>query len=339
MLDLPAESAEARQRKKQKKSADAVEASCEASLAEAASQTTNSLSTDERSAEVYGGTSKTTESTTSEEDARRAKQAVACRKQQDPTSGTARALVSNIHLATFILATVTIARVFMMLSESASTVHFKDTVSVLSAMYVPTQSSGLPLSSNISCSSMAELKQGRLKLKFAEVNGLRRHLLIENRPCFQSNSQFFIETFLNRTSANHVMLHIPKTGGTTLCKQVKEGGIWSTAGHNCWKASFCPMWAGCVNPQPTSCSTLKSWPQTFVMNENYLDKYCDHRTYSIMIREPVSRAMSHLNHFMEAVAWREDYKYETMNWRLSLVMSNYMVWALSAITVFDNNSN
>ena len=91
--------------------------------------------------------------------------------------------------------------------------------------------------------------------------------------------------------------------------------------------------------QPTSCSTLESWPQSFVMNENYLDEYCNHHTYSIMIREPVSRAISHLNHFMEAVAWREDYKYETMNWRLSLVMSNYMVWALSAITVFHNNNS
>ena len=264
--------------------------------------------------------------------------------------------LSNAQLTVFILAILaTTASVFQIWRSVAVTrtmhmepiyqlesapiqnIHSEDKISA--AAVISTLNSSLPFSSNDPCSLMTEIKEGSLQPTFAEINELRRHLLIKNRPCFESNSQFFIQTFLNRTMANHVMLHIPKTGGTTVCKAIKEGKVWSTQGHNCWKEDFCPMWAGCLNPQPTSCSTLKSWPQTFVMNENYLDEYCDHHTYSILLREPTSRSISHVNHFMQAVAWRKEYPYETMNWRLSLALSNYMVWALSAITLFDTNDN
>ena len=73
------------------------------------------------------------------------------------------------------------------------------------------------------------------------------------------------------------------------------------------------------------------------MNENWLDSYCEHHTYSIMVREPVARTKSHLNYFLDAIAWRDGHLDDTKNWRLSLIQSNYMTWALSAAHEIESN--
>ena len=107
----------------------------------------------------------------------------------------------------------------------------------------------------------------------------------------------------------------------------------STIGHNCWSGEFCPLWCGCQNPQPTTCEDLNDnfGAVDFVMNENWFDGFCEGRMYSMLIPEPVSRAVSHVNHFLDAVAARgHEHFQDTKGWRLSLAQSNYMTWSLTA---------
>ena len=181
----------------------------------------------------------------------------------------------------------------------------------------------------IRCETIPQLLSDN-NLQPSEVNSLRRSLMMSDPSCFERHLESFKQIFLSRIKKKHVQLHIPKSGGTSICKAVQKEGVLSSPGGNCWKENFCPYWCGCTDPKPTSCSELKSWHASFVMNENWLDSYCQHHTYSILIREPVGRTMSHLNHFLDAVAWRDDHLDDSKNWRLSLIQSNYMTWALSA---------
>ena len=187
----------------------------------------------------------------------------------------------------------------------------------------------------ISCQSIPELLSND-DLHPSKVNSIRRRLMIEDPSCFQSHIELFGQMFQSRIKEKHVMLHIPKTGGTSICQSVQEEGILANPEGNCWKEEFCPYWSGCSDPQPTTCAQLKGWYADFVMNENWLDSYCKHHTYSIVMREPVARTMSHINHFLDAIAARGDEHFaETKNWRLSLIQWNYMTWALSASREID----
>ena len=170
----------------------------------------------------------------------------------------------------------------------------------------------------ISCHSIPELLSND-DLHPSKVNSILRRLMIEDPSCFQSHIELFGQMFQSRIKEKHVMLHIPKTGGTSICQSVQEEGILANPEGNCWKEEFCPYWSGCSDPQPTTCAQLKGWYADFVMNENWLDSYCKHHTYSIVMREPVARTMSHINHFLDAIAARGDEHFaETKNWRLSL---------------------
>lgn len=171
----------------------------------------------------------------------------------------------------------------------------------------------------------------------SKVNAIRRKLMLSDPSCFEKHIERFGQLFLSRFSEKHVMLHIPKCGGTSVCERVKEENLLANPGGNCWKEDFCPYWSGCTDPKPTSCDQLKGWYADFVMNENWLDSLCAHHTYSVLLREPTRRAMSHVNHFLNAVAFRDEHLYETKNWRLSLIQSNYMTWALSASNEIDKN--
>ena len=138
----------------------------------------------------------------------------------------------------------------------------------------------------------------------SKINSLRRSLMISDPSCFERHFESFKLIFMSRLPLKHVMLHIPKTGGTSVCERVKKEGVLKAPRGNCWRDGFCPLWGWCENPQPTSCDELNRWPDDFVMNENWLDLfYCEHHTYSIMIREPVARTKSHINHFLNVVAW------------------------------------
>jgi hypothetical protein len=188
----------------------------------------------------------------------------------------------------------------------------------------------------ISCDSITRMlsEDG---LHPSKVNAIRRKLMLSDRSCFERHIERFGELFLSRFSEKHVMLHIPKCGGTSICERVIEENSLANPGGNCWKEDFCPYWCGCTDPKPTTCDQLKGWYADFVMNENWLDSFCAHHTYSILLRDPISRTMSHVNHFLNAVASRHDDFYEAKNWRLSLIQFNYMTWAMSASDEIDKN--
>ena len=167
-----------------------------------------------------------------------------------------------------------------------------------------------------------------------EINALRRTLALGDAPCFEQHFDLFAHAFAIRTTklCKILHLHIPKTGGTSLCSLAKENSL-STPGSFCWRDGFCPLWCGCSNLSPTTCQQIHQMQQELIMNENYLDyPLCgEERLYSVALREPVSRAMSHVNHFMDAVASRgHDHFGNTIGWRLNLIQSNYMVWSFAA---------
>mmetsp|Transcript_17183 Transcript_17183/g.34216 ORF Transcript_17183/g.34216 Transcript_17183/m.34216 type:complete len:338 (+) Transcript_17183:183-1196(+) len=171
-----------------------------------------------------------------------------------------------------------------------------------------------------------------------EINELRRHLGLHNPDYLAEHMQLFSEAFakrLNNTS-KHLSLHIPKAGGTSICNAVKRSAKFTSPQNNCWERDTCPLWCCCENPKPMTCNSLSHLNFSFVMNENWLDPLCDDRVYSVLVREPVSRAVSHVNHFLEG---NEHYFYaskerfdDAKGWRLPLIQSNYMTWSLTAGT-------
>mmetsp|Transcript_30011 Transcript_30011/g.89214 ORF Transcript_30011/g.89214 Transcript_30011/m.89214 type:complete len:339 (-) Transcript_30011:40-1056(-) len=178
-----------------------------------------------------------------------------------------------------------------------------------------------------------------------EINDLRRTLSLggSSSCVMDANFGLFAEAFrlrhLSTPRKKQLNLHIPKTGGTSLCILAKENSL-STLGtpeHNCWSEKLCPMWCICEDAPPTTCDELGMMSQEFVMNENFLDHpLCDERAYSVVLREPVSRTISHVNHFMEFVSqWGHEMFKDTMGWRLNLIQSNYMAWSLLAGSSMD----
>ena len=194
----------------------------------------------------------------------------------------------------------------------------------------------LPPSNQLSCESIPDMVAGNLS--HAKINSLRRQLMIKDTECFQTHAALFMDVFQHRLLTKHVMLHIPKAGGTSICDNVKQERTLVSPGGNCWKEDFCPLWCGCEHPQTTTCPSLNKWSADFVMNENWLDGFCDHHSYSILIREPMARTMSHINHFLNAVVSRGEHFYGTTNWRLSLIQSNYMTWALTAFSAMNTET-
>jgi hypothetical protein len=166
------------------------------------------------------------------------------------------------------------------------------------------------------------------------INELRRNLSLAAPSCLSQHFDLFAAAFLSRPRHRHLTLHLPKTGGTSLCKIVKDRGVMTSNGRNCWTGEFCPLWCGCTDPKPTTCTDLSQNEYDFVMNENWLDGFCDDdvgRVYSIMLREPVSRAISHVNHLLDALAARgHEHFRNTKGWRLTLAQSNYITWSLVA---------
>lgn len=176
------------------------------------------------------------------------------------------------------------------------------------------------------------------------VNELRRNLVSSDPGCFSRHFDLFVKAFLVRPRNRHMNLHVPKAGGTTICRAVKQAGVLSASRGNCWEGKFCPLWCCCDNePLPTTCDDLAKLPYDFIMNENWLDGLCPNRVYSIMIREPVSRAISHVNHLLVFIAKnysRFKRNRNLMNWRLNLGQSNYLTWSLSAKhAVFNSSTN
>lgn len=186
------------------------------------------------------------------------------------------------------------------------------------------------------CSLVEERLSGGALLPPSALNELRRSISTTDPSCFLKHRDKFVERFLeNRLLGGryrrHLNLHIPKAAGTALCT-LARANEFSTPIENCWFGSFCPIWCCCDSRQQVSCDDIAVMEPDFIMNENWLDHpMCDqHRTYSIVLRHPVERAISHVNNYQDLVARHLPRSGMAKGWRLNLLQSNYMTWALIA---------
>jgi len=167
----------------------------------------------------------------------------------------------------------------------------------------------------------------------SEINSLRRFLMLHRPDCFEQHLQSFIDAFLSRRNKRHLNLHVPKTGGTSLCELVKTNGI-STGKSNCWVPQMCPHWCCCSQLRRLSCADLRSIPLDFIGNERFLDHpICDDDfAYSLTVREAVSRAVSHVQHQLRFLLEERGAPISKGLGRaaesLNLVQSNYVTWTL-----------
>jgi len=180
-----------------------------------------------------------------------------------------------------------------------------------------------------------------------EINRLRRILAIENPTCFDKYFGNFAHHFLKRLKKvkKHLNLHIPKSGGSSFCSIGRHSkyGPGISSDTNCWERShFYPMW--CLfhfgtRPKWESCKDMDASVPDFIMNENYLDyPLCmQQRLYSILIRDPVDRAISHELH-LEALKdnGHHNMHKKIFDARLAMARMNYMTWALTADLVGDD---
>jgi len=197
-----------------------------------------------------------------------------------------------------------------------------------------------------------------VELSSYRINHLRRKAYIYDHPCYERYYEQFRRAFLLRRNAingQHYNLHLPKTAGTSLCRTVQQHGM-KTPNAACHNKPGCAAWCCCGLDRPRmTCDTLASryGRYTFVGNENYLDHpLClNDRLYSVTIREPVSRAISHFEHFLDFMVhnavngmrmkykdageihsqWfgeRDDHREQAR--RINLLQSNYMTWSLIA---------
>jgi len=77
-----------------------------------------------------------------------------------------------------------------------------------------------------------------------EINRLRRKLALENPSCYEHHFSAFANYTMSRLSSikKHLSLHIPKSGGTSLC-ELAELKNETVRDNNCWeKDHFLPLW-------------------------------------------------------------------------------------------------
>ena len=172
-----------------------------------------------------------------------------------------------------------------------------------------------------------------------EVNRLRRKLALVDPLCMEEHFPIFAQAFRARhgQSMKQLHLHVPKAGGTTLCSLAKENGLYHGK-DNCWEPHGSPFWFWGEQwfqknnvSMEYSCQDLLKSPNQLMMNENFLDfPLCPQRAYAINVREPVSRAISHVNHLLHKSPAVRNENNQDMNVILDLVQSNYMTWSLTA---------
>lgn len=180
--------------------------------------------------------------------------------------------------------------------------------------------------------------------------GLRRALAAEVRTCYEHHFSEFAEYTKARLKAvkRHLSLHIPKAGGTSLCDLAKSAGMKTPESNNCWEENHgYPLWLiskfvdrrewtiGCDDPSRCDEFVDAEVPE-FTMNENYLDHpLLAERLYSVVLREPIDRAMSqerHLGMYRKSrvnkmrLGSSNSTVYDA---RVELARHNYMTWALA----------
>ena len=196
------------------------------------------------------------------------------------------------------------------------------------------------------------------ELSSYQFNHLRRKAYMQDRSCYEEHLGDFKKAFLIRrrsTGERHYNLHLPKSGGTSLCHAVLNDGFRSPNAA-CHNKAGCAAWCCCSLDRPKmTCDALSSryGRSDWVGNENYLDHpLClKDRLYSATIRDPISRSISHFEHFLDFMQhnaingirekyngkdipnqwWgdRHDGQGETAR-RINLIQSNYMTWSLIA---------
>ena len=177
-----------------------------------------------------------------------------------------------------------------------------------------------------------------------EVNSLRRRLGLEKPRCYAQYLPVFANYTRDRLSKvkSHLSLHIPKTGGTSLCQLARSLNISTPKPNNCFEYyHFKPIWC-CFkledrkewidNTTLAACDALdnKLSPFTFTMNENYLDHaLCmNNMIYSVLLREPIERGLSQERH-MRGFHSINPMPPEVFSVRLNLARNNYMTWAIA----------
>lgn len=195
-------------------------------------------------------------------------------------------------------------------------------------------------------------------LSSGDIHKMRRMIALSgNSSCYSRFLPSFVNYTLHRIKHvhNHLNLHIPKSGGTSICslateKAERDTNFTVATTNGCWEREhFLPLW--CSNstrfvpggdrsewldynneadPSTSTsalCNAMDRKLPMFVMNENYLDHpLCtQQRIYSIVLRNPVDRVMSNERHLLE-------FGIEHNKERLQLIWNNYIVWALSSGT-------
>lgn len=191
-----------------------------------------------------------------------------------------------------------------------------------------------------SCHEVSEMIHQNAPLTSHRFNYLRRRAYVHDAECFEEHYALFRRAFLLRrtsTSGKHFNLHIPKSGGTSLCEMARRNNLTvPTDSSNCqYLPAGAPYWC-CKDMDARrymSCPELdrKFGMHQFVANENYLDHpLCfDDRLYSINLREPVTRAISNVETYIPFIG-NAGGNHPYYGRRLNLIQSNYLTWALVA---------
>lgn len=179
-----------------------------------------------------------------------------------------------------------------------------------------------PCNESHSISSSSSLSLFPSLSSSGEIHKMRRMIAIsDNSSCYNRYLPAFINYTLNRMEHvhNHLNLHIPKSGGTSICSLAKQKSKKYTnftvaKTNGCWEGDhFLPLWC---NPHFVPGGDRSKWASLdnsalcnmmdrnlsmFVMNENYLDHpLCtQQKIYSIVLRDPVDRVMSNERHLLE----------------------------------------
>lgn len=113
----------------------------------------------------------------------------------------------------------------------------------------------------------------------------------------------------SRVLGRHIILHIPKSGGTTLCMGLKAAGRETGRSNGCWSPGDGPEWAAQKHSSTgeRNCSARRAGPR-YAFIERHLDSFgaggtraalfCDRVRYSVLLREPIARAVSHMHNYL-----------------------------------------